>query len=185
LGAYSPLAATIFSETVAAEFDSAIFGHGQSFSAHALASAAALASLEVVTRDGFLDAVRQKGDYLGSRLTEMAQRHRCVGDVRGICLFWTVELVRPGNGGAALRRFTDKYADGIMQRISRYLLEEQNIYVPGDKFGIWVVPPLIVSRDEIDWLVAGIDAALTQADGWLDAPAEAPAACMPDASSVK
>jgi taurine--2-oxoglutarate transaminase len=46
-------------------------------------------------------------------------------------------------------------------------LEEQEICVPGDKFGIWVVPTLIVSRDEIDWLVVGIDAALTQADRWL------------------
>jgi taurine--2-oxoglutarate transaminase len=171
LGAYCPLAATIFSENVAREFDSAIFGHGQSFSAHALASAAALASLEVVTRDGFLESVRQKGDYLGSRLDEMARRHPCVGDVRGVGLFWTVELVNPGDGGTPLRRFTDKYVDGIMQRIGRFLLEEQNIYVPGDKFGIWVVPPLIVSQDEIDWLVAGIDAALVKADQWLGAPA--------------
>jgi taurine--2-oxoglutarate transaminase len=101
----------------------------------------------------------------------MARRHPCVGDVRGVGLFWTVELVNPGDGGTPLRRFTDKYVDGIMQRIGRFLLEEQNIYVPGDKFGIWVVPPLIVSQDEIDWLVAGIDAALVKADQWLGAPA--------------
>jgi taurine--2-oxoglutarate transaminase len=54
-----------------------------------------------------------------------------------------------------------------MQRINRCLLEEKNIHVPGDKFGIWIVPPLIVSDEEIDWLAAAIDEALAMADRWM------------------
>jgi taurine---2-oxoglutarate transaminase len=162
------MAATIFAESVAREFKENLFGYGQSFSAHALSSAAALAGLDVVTTPGFLDEVARKGDYLGRRLKEMAGRHPCVGKVRGIGLFWTVELVKQHDGTAPLRRFTEKYADGVMQRISRYLLEKKNIYIPGDKFGIWVVPPLIVTDEEIDWLVAAIDEVLFLADDWLD-----------------
>ena len=168
LGAYCPISATIFSESVARQFDDHIFGHGQSFSGHALASAAALASLDVVMADGFLEAVRRKGAFLGSRLRAIASRHSCVKTVRGVGLFWTIELAGAGRAKLPVRRFTEKYADGIMQRTSRYLLEKKDIYIPGDKFGIWVVPPLVVTDDEIDWLIDSIDDALSMTDKWLD-----------------
>ena len=61
LGAYCPLAATIFSNRVAASFDDNIFGIGQSFSGHALGCAAALAAIEVLQGDGFLQYVTRTG----------------------------------------------------------------------------------------------------------------------------
>ena len=60
-----------------------------------------------------------------------------------------------------LRRTTEKYARTIVSEIAEYLLQEKNIYIPADKFGIWIVPPLIVSQEEIDFLVGAIDDALT------------------------
>ena len=68
LGAYCPLAATIFSERVARSFDTNIFGHGQSYSGHALACAAALAGIEVLLDDGLLEQGRERGIELGNRL---------------------------------------------------------------------------------------------------------------------
>lgn len=44
------------------------------------------------------------------------------------------------------------------------LLREKNIYVPADKFGIWMVPPLIVTKGEIDFIVDSVDEALQIAD---------------------
>ena len=44
------------------------------------------------------------------------------------------------------------------------LLKEKNIYVPADKFGLWIVPPLIVTKDEIDFIVKAIDESLDLAD---------------------
>ena len=52
----------------------------------------------------------------------------------------------------------------IVKDVSEYLFRERNIYVPADKFGLWVVPPLIVTRSELDWVCEGLDAALTVAD---------------------
>ena len=164
LGAYCPLAATIFSEKVSRSFDENLFGHGQSFSGHALGCAAALASLEVLHSEGFLEQVRREGEYLGERLREMAARHRCVGDVRGLGLFWTLELVRDRATKEPLRRATEKYTPTIVTRLSEFLLHERQVYVPSDKFGIWVVPPLIVRHEEIDFLIEAIDAALSIAD---------------------
>ena len=68
LGAYCPLAATIFSEKVSCAFEKNIFGHGQSFSGHSLACAAALESIRILLEDGVLDEVSSKGAYLFERL---------------------------------------------------------------------------------------------------------------------
>jgi taurine--2-oxoglutarate transaminase len=164
LGAYCPLAATIFSERVSRSFDDNIFGHGQSFSGHALSCAAALASLEVLLEPQFLEEVRQKGEYLGQRLKALAPRHRSVGDVRGLGLFWTIELVHDRATKRPLRKATEKYEPTIVTALARFLLEEKNIYVPSDKFGLWIVPPLIVTREEIDFIVEAMDAALSLSD---------------------
>lgn len=168
LGAYCPLAATIFSERVSRSFDHNIFGHGQSFSGHALGCAAALATLNVIQSKGFLERVRVDGAYLGDRLRELVSRHPSVGDVRGLGFFWTLELVKDRKTREPLRRFTEKYTPTVVGRISQFLLQERQVYVPSDKFGIWVVPPLIATRDELDFVVAAIDAALELADRELE-----------------
>ena len=167
LGAYCPLAATIFSETVSRSFDDHIFGHGQSFSGHALGCAAAVASLEVIEADGFLERVRVDGEYLGQSLRELATRHPSVGDVRGLGFFWTLELVKDRATKEPLRRFTEKYTPTVVGRLSDFLLRERQAYVPSDKFGIWVVPPLVATRAELDFVVEAIDAALDIADAEL------------------
>ena len=165
------MAATIFSEKVARTFDDHIFGHGQSFSGHALGAAAALASIDVLHDEGLLERTRELGDYLGERLGALKARHGCVGDVRGIGLFWTIELVRDRATRAPLRRATEKYERTIVKDVSEFLFRERDIYVPSDKFGIWVVPPLVVTREELDWACAAIDDALGLADRLLAATA--------------
>jgi taurine--2-oxoglutarate transaminase len=167
LGVYCPLTATIFSERVAAVFEKHIFGHGQSYAGHALGAAATLASLEVLLDDGLLDQAAERGAVLGQSLKELGERHSCVGDVRGLGLFWTVEIVQDRAAKTPVRRSTEKYSDTIVKDLAGFLLDERDIYVPSDKFGLWVVPPLIVTDEEIQFLVAGLDAALDRADHWL------------------
>ncbi len=161
LGAYCPLAATIFSEEVSQCFEDNLFGHGQSHSGHALACAAGLAGLDVLQSDGFLERVKQRGRYLEDQLHQLASKHPAVGDTRGLGLFWTLELVTDQKTKRPLRKATEKYSKTIVSDLAAYLLEEKNIYVPSDKFGVWVVPPLVVSEDEIDFFIRGIDEALT------------------------
>lgn len=164
LGVYSPLSATIFSRKVAEVFDDNLFGHGQSYSGHALSCAAGLASIEVLLNDGLLEQAREKGDYLGKKLLPLADRHISIGDIRGLGLFWTIELVVDAVTKEPVRKVNEKYTPTVVSTIARFLLEEKNIYIPADKFGLWIVPPLIVSEQEIDFLVEAIDEALFIAD---------------------
>lgn len=164
LGAYCPLTATVFSEKVSASFDKHIFGHGQSYSGHALGCAGALAALDVLLEDGILNEVETKAQYLESKLRSLADKHPCVGDVRGVGLFYTMELVADQQSKEPLRKTTEKYSRTIVKDVSEFLFKEKNIYVPSDKFGIWVVPPLIVTEAEMDWFCEGIDEALGMVD---------------------
>lgn len=167
LGVYCPMAAVIFSGEISRTFDDHIFGHGQSFSGHALGAAAALASIEVLEEEGLIVRAAELGEYLGRRLREVGERHPCVGDVRGIGLFWTMELVKDRATKEPLRKATEKYERTIVKTVSEYLFRERNVYVPSDKFGIWVVPPLVVTRDELDFVIAAIDDALRLADDFV------------------
>lgn len=160
LGVYCPLTAVVFSQKVAQCFEDNLFGHGQSYSGHAFASAGALAGINVLLEEGLIDLARKNGEYLGSRLKMLAAEFEMVGDVRGLGLFWTIELVKDRKSRQPIRQVGEKYANTIVTNIAEYLLREKNIYIPRDKFGIWVVPPLIVTREEIDFLVDGIEDAL-------------------------
>jgi taurine--2-oxoglutarate transaminase len=165
LGVYCPLAATVFSSKISETFDDCAFAHGQSFSGHALACAAALASLKVIEEDDLLTHASEMGVYLGQRLEGLRRRHRSIGDIRGVGLFWTIELVKDKTTREPFRKQTEKYARTVVTDIAEFLLQKKDIYIPADKFGIWIVPPLIVTRQEMDYVVDAIDEALKLADG--------------------
>jgi adenosylmethionine-8-amino-7-oxononanoate aminotransferase len=57
--------------------------NGHTYSAHAIACAAALAVQRVIHDEGLLDCVRVRGQYLQAGLEEPLRQHRCVGDIRG------------------------------------------------------------------------------------------------------
>ncbi|NBC03469.1 MAG: aminotransferase class III-fold pyridoxal phosphate-dependent enzyme [Bacteroidetes bacterium] len=160
LGMYSPLSATIFSEKVARGFDQNIFGHGQSYSGHSLGCAAALASLNILEEKHFMANVQEKGDYLQKKLMKLQDKYSFIGDVRGLGLMWTLELVNESKNRSAYRNFMQKYERTPVQLLAEHLLEQNRVYVPGDKFGVWIVPPLVVTLEEIDWLVEQLDDSL-------------------------
>lgn len=167
LGVYCPLSACIVSEKVARTFDKNIFGHGQSYSGHALACTAALSTLEVIEDENLLHHTVAMGDYLETGLRELKSRHSSIGEVRGIGLMWTLELVKNRTTKEPLRNVSQKYEENPIKMMAEYLLKEKNIYVPGDKFGLWITPPLIVTKQEIDFLLDGFDHALTITDKYI------------------
>lgn len=160
LGVYCPLAAVVLSSKGVGVFDDNVFGHVQSLSG----CAAVLAGINVSNEEKILDRVREMGQYLGNRLKTLEQTHKSVGEVRGIGLFWTLELVRNRETKEPFTKQMDNYVRNVLTEISEYLLREKNIYIPADKFGIWIVPPLIVEKQEIDFIVDSIDEALEIAD---------------------
>ena len=115
--------------------------HGSTFGGNPLAMAAAAAVLEVLTEDGFMQDVRKRAAYLDSALKNLQSAFpaaiseiRGRGFLRGICLAKGVDL---------------------MAFVSA-LRGEHVLCVPAAENTLRLLPPLIISREEIDILMAAL-----------------------------
>ncbi|GAB2580117.1 aminotransferase class III-fold pyridoxal phosphate-dependent enzyme [Streptomyces capparidis] len=119
-GSGLPLAA-ILTEEWMADWDRSL--HGFTYGGHNLAAAAAVKTLEIVQRPGFLDNVRRTGAVLTDRLRALGQDHPVIGDVRGPGLMLGVELVRP-DGSAAVEQANayqrELQRHGVLTRVSEH-----------------------------------------------------------------
>ncbi len=92
---YVPLGGVVISDRVSASFRDRQFPGGLTYSGHPLACATAAASINIFREEGIIEHARRLGtDVIGPRLEKMKQRHPSIGDVRGIGVFWAIELVR-------------------------------------------------------------------------------------------
>jgi len=162
---YVPLGGVIISEPIAATFADRVFPGGLTYSGHPLACAAVVASITAFHDENILDNARRVGDdVLGPGLREIAERHPSVGEVRGLGVFWALDLVKdkatremlvPYNAAGAANK---PMADLVAACKSRGLLPFVNFN------RLHVVPPCTVSEAEAKEGLAILDEALTVAD---------------------
>jgi adenosylmethionine-8-amino-7-oxononanoate aminotransferase len=91
-GGYQPIGAVLCAPHIHEAFTGP-FVNGHTYSAHAIACAAALAVQDVIREEKLLDRVREGGSYLRQRLVERFARHPYVGDIRGRGMLLAIELV--------------------------------------------------------------------------------------------
>ena len=164
-GAMAPLGVCATSRTIADYFEDAFFAHGHTYEAHPLTLAPAIAAIDEYKRLDLLARATQLGEVLGGKLRALAERHRSVGDVRGMGLFWALELVRD-------RKTKEPFAVPQDKAARRSLVVDQVVAEMGKRKVVimgWVshlliAPPLIVTEEQIDETVAALDAALAIAD---------------------
>lgn len=91
---YVPLGGVAISDAVAATFADRAYPGGLTYSGHPLATAAAVATLNAMQDEDMVgNAARIGEQVLGPGLRELAARHPSVGEVRGVGVFWAIELV--------------------------------------------------------------------------------------------
>lgn len=159
-GGYTPLAATLTTQRVydiflgQSQSERRTFFHGHTFSGHPLGCAAALANLDIFERDGVLEALPAKVARLKSSLATNLAPHRHVGDVRQRGLMAGVELCADRASGAPFPA-----SDLVGARVCAAARAHGVLLRPlGDV--IVLMPPLSVTGDEIDLLVAAVARAL-------------------------
>lgn len=119
--------------------------HGSTFGGNPLACAIARAALRVLTEEGMIENSAAMGDYFMAELKSI--RSNIVKEVRGRGLMLAVEL-NPEAGGAR------KYC---------YALKERGLLAK-DTHGhtIRIAPPLVVTKDQVDWALGEFDRVLTK-----------------------
>src|SRR5580700_7228297 len=89
-----PLGLCATSEKIASYFSDHFFSHGHTYEAHPLTLAPAIASINEMKRLNLSQRATEVGAYLGEKLSALKPRHPSIGEVRGIGMFWAVELVK-------------------------------------------------------------------------------------------
>lgn len=126
-----PLGAMLATESVAQAFHPGM--HGTTFGGGPLACAVALAVIDVIEREHLLDHVTRIGTYFRERLTELARRHACILDVRGMGLMLAVELqnaeqARQAHKAMLARRILiNRTQETVLRLLPPYLLNESEV----------------------------------------------------------
>jgi predicted acetylornithine/succinylornithine family transaminase len=146
LGGGLPLGAVLLREDLASGFS--VGEHGSTFGGNPVACAAALAVLDRLTGEGFLEGVAKKAASLARGLAKLKRRHpRAIAEVRALGLMVGVEIKgKAGDVVAGLRErgvLATKAGDDVLR----------------------LLPPLVVKRAEINEFLAALDAVLEEGAG--------------------
>src|SRR5687767_6371842 len=91
---YVPLGAMVVNGKLGDWLQDHAFAGGLTYSGHVLACASAVASIEAFKEEGIVENAAEHGRYLAEALPALAAKHPSIGDVRGLGLFWGLELVK-------------------------------------------------------------------------------------------
>jgi taurine--2-oxoglutarate transaminase len=163
--AYVPLGLCATTSRIASFFDEHYFAHGHTYEAHPITLAPAVATIHEMQRLKLVERARELGPYLGEKLTALKNSHPSVGDVRGLGLFWAVELVKNRNTKQPLNTKADKMAGKpmIVEQVAGEMMK-QGVAVQAWLSHFVIAPPLIIDKSDIDFGVSAMDQALTLAD---------------------
>ena len=116
--------------------------HSTTFSGSPLVCAAGCAALAVLVEDDLAGKAAVNGKYFKSQLEEVASKHKIVKEVRGLGLMLGVEL-----------RY-DVYGV-ILKALSKGVL-----VIDAGRTVIRILPPLVISKEQIDQVIKVLDEAL-------------------------
>ncbi|WP_347354196.1 aspartate aminotransferase family protein, partial [Intrasporangium sp.] len=147
---YVPLGGVLISDAIAATFAERVYPGGLTYSGHPLACASAVASINVMRDEKVVEHARALGeDVIGPGLRTLAERHPSVGEVRGLGVFWAVELVRSRETREPLVPFNATGADARPMAEFAAACKERGLW-PFVHFNrTHVVPPCTTSADEV------------------------------------
>jgi taurine--2-oxoglutarate transaminase len=159
---YVPLGGVVISEAISATFNDRVYPGGLTYSGHPLACAAAVASMEAMERDGIIENARRVGDeVLRPGLAAMANRHRVIGDVRGLGVFFALDLVSDRKSREPLAPYGS--SSPAMNEILAACRDER-LLIFANFNRLHVVPPCTVTDDEARDGLARLERALRVAD---------------------
>jgi taurine--2-oxoglutarate transaminase len=167
---YVPLGGVIIKEAIAATFDERVFPGGLTYSGHPLACASAVASINIFKEEGVIEHARRLGtDVIAPELAKIADRHPSVGEVRGLGVFWALELVRNRDTREPLVPYNAAGTDAKPMAEFAAACKQRGLW-PFTHFNrTHVVPPCTSSEQEVREGLAILDEALSEADSYCTA----------------
>ncbi|MHB1793686.1 MAG: aminotransferase class III-fold pyridoxal phosphate-dependent enzyme [Acidobacteriaceae bacterium] len=163
--AYIPLGLCATNAKIAEYFEEHFFAHGHTYEAHPLTLAPAIAAIHEMQRLDLVERSRELGAYLGDKLKPLAEAHPSVGEIRGLGLFWAVDLVKSRETRQPLNTMREKIEGKslVIDKIAANMLQ-RGVSVQAWISHLVIAPPLIITREQIDFAVEALDQALAIGD---------------------
>jgi taurine--2-oxoglutarate transaminase len=157
---YIPLGGVIISDAIAATFDKRVFPGGLTYSGHPIACAAAVAAINAMEEEGIIEHSLDIGEkVIGPGLRKLAEKHKLIGDIRGVGTFWGMDLVTDRATRAPLAPYggtSPAMGELVAACKSRGLFP----FVHFNR--MHVVPPCTITADELQEGFAILDQAFTE-----------------------
>ena len=139
------------------------FTGGLTYAGHALGCAAGIANIEVYKQDKLIENSAENGAYLEKKLNELKEKHPSVGDVRCKGLWACVELTSDRKTKAPLAGFADSIQNVSGELTKRFY--DNGLYLFSKWDFIFISPPLLITKEQIDDMVGKISKGLEYTDG--------------------
>ncbi|NNN01692.1 MAG: aspartate aminotransferase family protein, partial [Acidimicrobiaceae bacterium] len=159
---YLPLGGVVVNEAICATFADRVYPGGLTYSGHPLACASAVASIEVMEDEKVVENARRIGDeVLRPGLEQLARRHQVIGDVRGLGVFFALDLVKD----RATKETLAPYG-GSSPAMNEFVAtcREEGLMIFTNFHRVHVVPPCTISVDEAHEGLVRLDRALCEID---------------------
>lgn len=161
---YIPLGGMIVSEKIAQHFADKPLPIGLTYSAHAVACAAANAVIGIYESDNLIENAANMGQYIDAEMEKLKAKHPSIGDFRNTGLLGCIELVKnrktkepmaPWNASASEMEIMNKVA-AKLNELGMYTFVRWN--------WIFTAPPMTITKAEMDEGLDIISKAISIAD---------------------
>ena len=165
---YLPFGCLQVSDKIASKYDETMLPLGLTYSAHPVSCAAALATLKIYEDDNLIENAAAMGKYMEEKVEEMKAVHPSIGDFRNTGLLGCIELVKNRNTKEPMAPFNAKPDEMLVMNKVAAKIKELGMYTFVRWNYIFVAPPLIVTKEQIDEGLAIISEAIKIADAHVE-----------------
>ena len=162
---YVPLGGVVISTTVADSFRDRAYPGGLTYSGHPLACASAVASINIFREEGVIEHARAIGEeVIRPGLEKLMANHPSVGDVRGLGVFWALELVKNRETREPMVPYNAAGPDAAPMTELLAACKARGVW-PFTHFNrLHICPPCNVSAAEVEEGLAVLDECLSLTD---------------------
>ncbi|MEU3710559.1 aspartate aminotransferase family protein [Streptomyces catenulae] len=162
---YVPLGGVAISAEIAATFETRPYPGGLTYSGHPLACASAVATLNAMAEERIVENAAEIGEtVIGPALRAMAERHPSVGEVRGLGVFWALDLVRNKETREPLVPYNASGADNAPMAEFAAACKRGGLWPFVNMNRTHAVPACTITAAEAEKGLAILDTALETAD---------------------
>jgi taurine--2-oxoglutarate transaminase len=161
---YIPLGGVLVSDPIARHFDDKFMAIGLTYSAHAVACAAAVENIKILEEENMTENAARMGRYLEMRMEELKEKHPSIGDFRNTGLLGCIELVKNRKTKEPVSPWNAAPKDMEASNRIAAAIRASGMFTFVRWNWIFTAPPLCVTQAEVDEGLEIISKAIAIAD---------------------